>query len=104
MRDRHDIVLGAGLAGLTAAYTLAEAGERDWVVLEREARAGGHARTTEVDGYSFDLGPHILFASDPEMERLIRDLLGSNLREQARRASIYHGAHGLYTRFPFQAH
>ena len=80
------------------------AGETGWVVLEREARVGGHAATVSVDWYSFDLGPHILFASDPEMERLIRELLGSNLREQARRAWIYHEAYGLYTRFPFQAH
>ena len=104
MLDRQDVILGAGLTGLTAAYTFAEAGETSWVVLERESRVGGHAATVSVEGYSFDLGPHILFASDPEMARLIRELLGSNLREQARRAGIYHEAYDLYTRFPFQAH
>jgi len=103
MAERRDVVLGGGLAGLTAAYTLQEAGV-ECVVLEREERPGGHARSIEVDGYVFDYGPHILFTNDPRMEALIRDLLGDNMRAQERQAFIYHGAHDLYTRFPFQAH
>jgi protoporphyrinogen oxidase len=104
MRDRQDVILGAGLAGLTAASTLQELGESGWVTFEREDRVGGHARSEEVDGYTFDLGPHILFAADPEIEALIRDLLGTNFVAQSREAFIYHHAHDLYTRFPFQAH
>jgi len=103
MAERRDVVLGGGLAGLTAAYTLQEAGV-ECVVLEREERPGGHARSIEVDGYVFDYGPHILFTNDARMEALIRDLLGDNMRAQERQAFIYHGAHDLYTRFPFQAH
>ena len=102
--SRYDIVLGGGLAGLTAAYTLQEAGDDGWVVLERADRAGGHARSMSSDGYVFDYGPHILFTNDVEMEALIRDLLGENLREQERQAFIYHAAYDTYTRFPFQAH
>ncbi len=101
---RHDIVLGGGLAGLTAAHTLQEAGDDGWIVLEKEGRAGGHARSIVHDDYVFDYGPHILFSSDPEMEALIRDLLGDNMREQERQAFIYHAAYGIHTRFPFQAH
>jgi protoporphyrinogen oxidase len=104
MSERHDVVLGAGLAGLTAAYTLQKAGQTQWLVLEKEREPGGHARTVEVDGYLFDFGPHILFTNDWEMEALIRDLLGENMRAQERQAFIYHSAHDLYTRFPFQAH
>jgi protoporphyrinogen oxidase len=104
MAERQNVVLGGGLAGLTAAYTLHEAGEEDWVVLEKESRPGGHARSIELDGYVFDYGPHILFTNDPGMEALIRDLLGENLRAQERQAFIYHAAYALYTRFPFQAH
>jgi protoporphyrinogen oxidase len=102
--ERHDVILGAGLAGLTAAYTLQELGERHWRVYEREDRVGGHARSDEVDGYVFDFGPHILFAADPEIGELIRDLLGTNFTAQSREAFIYHRAYGTYTRFPFQAH
>ena len=104
MADSHDIVLGGGLAGLTAAHTLQQAGEASWLVLEKEREPGGHARTVEVDGYFFDFGPHILFTNDAEMEALIRDLLGENMRAQERQAFIYHAAYDLYTRFPFQAH
>ena len=101
---RRDVILGAGLAGLTAAYTLQELGEEGWQVYEREDRVGGHARSVEVDGYVFDFGPHILFAADPEIGALIQDLLGTNFTAQSREAFIYHHAYGLYTRFPFQAH
>jgi protoporphyrinogen oxidase len=103
-RQQHDVVIGAGLAGLTAAHTLQSLGETDWLTFEREERVGGHARSVNVDGYTFDFGPHILFAADPEIGRLIRDLLGTNFTAQSREAYIYHHDHGLYTRFPFQAH
>jgi protoporphyrinogen oxidase len=104
LAERHDVVLGAGLAGLTAAYTLQQAGAKHWRVIEKETRPGGHARSIEVEGYVFDYGPHILFTSDPDIEVLIRELLGENLRAQEREAFIYHAAYELYTRFPFQAH
>ncbi len=104
MGERRDVILGGGLAGLTAAWTFRQAGEDGWEVFEREARVGGLARSIERDGYLFDYGPHILFTIDPEMEALIRDLLGDNFHAQDRKAYIYHLAHDLYTRFPFQAH
>ena len=104
MSERQDVILGAGLAGLTAAYTLQELGQPDWQTYEREERVGGHARSIEVDGYLFDFGPHILFAADPEIGALIRDLLGTNFTAQSREAFIYHHDHRIYTRFPFQAH
>jgi protoporphyrinogen oxidase len=102
--ERQNVILGAGLAGLTAAYTLREAGDDEWQTYDRADRVGGHARSTFVDGYTFDYGPHILFTIDPEIGPLIRDLLGDNFVAQHRRAFIYHAAHDVYTRFPFQAH
>jgi UDP-galactopyranose mutase len=104
MRERQDVVLGAGLTGLTAALTFAEHGESDWQIYERGDRVGGHACSNVVDGYTFDYGPHILFTNDPEVGSLIRDLLGDNFTAQTRQAFIYHHAYGMYTRFPFQAH
>jgi protoporphyrinogen oxidase len=104
MSSRDNIVLGGGLAGLTAAYTLEQSGDESWTVIEKADRPGGHARSVAQDGYVFDYGPHILFTNDAEMEALIRDLLGDNMRAQERQAFIYHHEHGRYTRFPFQAH
>ena len=89
---------------MTAAWTLQQAGETHWQLYEKEERVGGLARSTAVEGYLFDHGPHILFTIDPEMEALIRELLGDNFHAQERQAFIYHHAHRLYTRFPFQAH
>ena len=61
------VILGAGLSGMTAAYTLQLGGEDHWQVYERESNVGGLARTMEVDGYRFDYGPHILFTIDKEI-------------------------------------
>jgi protoporphyrinogen oxidase len=104
MRERQDVILGGGLSGMTAAYTLQRAGEEHWQLYERESRVGGLARSTAIDGYLFDFGPHILFTIDAEIEVLIRDLLGDNFHAQERQAFIYHDWCGRYTRFPFQAH
>ncbi len=52
------MVIGAGLAGLTAAATAARAG-RPVIVVEADA-AGGRARTDERSGYRFNQGPHAL--------------------------------------------
>jgi phytoene dehydrogenase-like protein len=61
MRE-HDkeavVVIGAGLAGLTAAAAAARA-RRPVVVVEAHT-AGGRARTDEVSGYRFNQGPHAL--------------------------------------------
>jgi UDP-galactopyranose mutase len=104
MPERQDVILGGGLAGLTAAYTFQQNGQDHWRVFERDDRVGGLARSQSVEGYLFDYGPHILFTIDPEMEALIRDLLGGNFHAQQREAWIYHHAHDVYTQFPFQAH
>ena len=57
LQERPHVVLGAGPAGLTAAYLLAKEG-RDVVVFESETQVGGLAKTVEKDGYCFDHGDH----------------------------------------------
>jgi phytoene dehydrogenase-like protein len=54
------VVVGAGLAGLTAAAYLAANGHTV-TVLERSVRPGGHAVTDERNGYRFNRGPHALY-------------------------------------------
>jgi len=58
------LVLGAGLAGLSAASRLREAGVDCLVVDERDGW-GGHASTSDREGFLFDEGPHVSFTSDP---------------------------------------
>ncbi|QUH01255.1 phytoene desaturase [Saccharopolyspora erythraea] len=75
----HVLVVGAGLAGLSAALHLAGAGRRVTVV-ERESTPGGRAGTLRVDGYRIDTGPTVL-----TMPELVDDALaavGSSLRER----------------------
>lgn len=57
---RTVIVVGAGLAGLTAAATAADAGARV-TVLEAREHVGGRARTATVDGFHLNQGAHALY-------------------------------------------
>ena len=72
-RDHADvIVVGGGLAGLTAAALLARAG-CSVVVLERAAKPGGRAITHVRQGVRFNLGPHALYRRGHAF-RLLREL------------------------------
>ncbi|OSP38741.1 phytoene dehydrogenase, partial [Streptomyces sp. 13-12-16] len=62
-RTDHVVVVGAGLAGLSAALHLLGAGRRVTVV-EREALPGGRAGRTVLDGYRIDTGPTVLTMPD----------------------------------------
>lgn len=57
---RRIVVVGAGLAGLTAANDLIDAGH-EVTVLETRSAVAGRARTDEVDGFRLNLGPHALY-------------------------------------------
>ena len=59
-------ILGGGVAGLSAAWRLAEQG-RTAVVFEAADVAGGLLAGFEVDGFRFDNGVHLSFASEPEV-------------------------------------
>ena len=62
-------VLGAGPAGLTAAYVLGLRGVPA-VVYEADGTVGGIAKTVEYNGYRFDLGGHRFFTKFAQVERL----------------------------------
>ena len=62
----ENVVLGAGVAGLAAASVAREAG-RDATIFEARARHGGTLDHFEVDGFRFDHGVHLSFASEPEV-------------------------------------
>lgn len=67
------IVIGAGIAGLAAAYELHRSGI-SFVVLERAPRAGGVILNEEVDGFMIDAGPDSLLIQKPEAVNLCRDV------------------------------
>jgi protoporphyrinogen oxidase len=81
-------VLGAGPAGLTAAYRLARRNV-PVVVFEAGGEVGGLARTVVRDGYRFDLGGHRFFTKSEEVEDLWEELLGPELLVRPRLSRIY---------------
>ena len=68
-------VLGAGPAGLTAAYVLGLRGVPA-VVFEADGTVGGIAKTVEYNGYRFDLGGHRFFTKFAPVERLWEEVMG----------------------------
>jgi protoporphyrinogen oxidase len=73
-RDPHVVIIGAGPAGLTAAYALTKAGEPVTVV-ESDVVVGGISRTVERDGWRFDIGGHRFFTKVPAVEELWHEIL-----------------------------
>ena len=55
------VVIGAGPAGLTAAYELTKRGHAGTTVVESDSVVGGISRTVERDGWRFDIGGHRFF-------------------------------------------
>ncbi|MEA2156399.1 MAG: hypothetical protein QOE11_2539 [Solirubrobacteraceae bacterium] len=86
--DAPVLVLGAGPAGLTAAYRLAQQGVAV-IVLEAEDQVGGLAKTVERDGYRFDLGGHRFFTKSDEVRELWREVLGDEFLRRPRMSRIY---------------
>lgn len=82
-------VVGAGPAGLTAAYLLAKEG-LEVEVYEAGASVGGMAKTIPIWGQLVDLGPHRFFSSDPRVNRLWLELLGDDYRMVSRLTRIYY--------------
>jgi len=83
-------ILGAGPAGLGAAWELARQGRRDVIVVDRNTRPGGLARTEQQDGHRFDVGPHRFFTPNKEVDALWHEVLGADFRPVQRLTRIYY--------------
>ena len=60
MKDKYDvIVIGAGIGGLSAAGMIAKAG-KSVLVVDQRPEPGGVCHSFERNGYTFDVGPHLL--------------------------------------------
>jgi protoporphyrinogen oxidase len=83
------VILGAGPAGLTAAYELSNLGI-PCVVLERDDVVGGLSRTVEYKGFRFDIGGHRFYTKVSLVQQIWRDILGADLISCARLSRIYY--------------
>lgn len=98
----HIIILGAGPAGVGAAFQLSKHNKADVTVLEINDRVGGNAGSFQADGIYFDYGSHRLHPScHPEILNDIKDLLGDDLVEMPRNGRIR--LLNRWIRFPFKS-
>jgi protoporphyrinogen oxidase len=98
------VVIGAGPAGLTAAYELVRLG-RTCTVLEADDQVGGISRTVEREGWRFDIGGHRFFTKVKAVEELWHEILpGEDFMLRPRLSRIYYkGKYYDYPLKPFNA-
>ena len=95
------VILGAGPAGLGAAWRLARRKRFDISVIERGAGVGGNAASFEVEGLRVDYGSHRLHPScAPEILSDIRGMLGDDLLDRPRHGRIR--LRGRWVHFPLK--
>jgi protoporphyrinogen oxidase len=83
----HTLILGAGTAGLAAAYALAKAG-RNPVVLEKGKVAGGLMRSIQRGDFILDIGRKELYNRLAKVDRFWADLLGNDFRYYPHRGGV----------------
>ena len=83
------VIIGAGPAGLTAAYELVKHGYQPLVVEKDPHYVGGLARTVQFNGFRFDIGGHRFFSKSQEIERLWEEICGEAfIRQPADTSSL----------------
>lgn len=88
--SKNIVVIGAGPAGLTAAYELSKAGV-EVTVLEKDKVVGGISRTVNYKGYHFDIGGHRFFTKVKPVEEMWREvLLSRDFIKRKRLSRIYY--------------
>jgi predicted dehydrogenase/protoporphyrinogen oxidase len=99
-RSLGTAILGAGPAGLTAAYVHAKRGARA-TVFEADGTVGGIAKTIEFGGYRLDLGGHRFFTKVGPIRRLWEQMLGEDFLTRPRLSRIFYK--GKYFDYPITA-
>jgi protoporphyrinogen oxidase len=88
--DFEAFVIGAGPAGLTAAYCLTAA-SRSVAVIERDpVYVGGISRTVRYKDFMFDIGGHRFFSKAREVVALWHEILPDDLIERPRMSRIFY--------------
>ena len=92
------VVIGAGLAGVSAAYHLQEYSP---ILFERESSIGGLCRSFNQDGFTFDCTGHLIHLKNAYVKELVARLLPDAFNSHERFAAIY--SQSTMTPYPFQA-
>jgi protoporphyrinogen oxidase len=83
------IILGAGPAGLTAAYELSKKNIQS-ILLEKADKVGGISRTETYKDYRFDIGGHRFFTKVYEVQAIWKEILGRDFIQVPRLSRIYY--------------
>ncbi|MBY0371687.1 FAD-dependent oxidoreductase [bacterium] len=89
-------IIGAGPSGLALNLFLKQPSE----ILEGTSQVGGHASSFTKDGFTYDLGPHILFSRDKAILNFIVATLGENVQQCVRKNKISFA--GKLIKYPFE--
>ncbi len=94
-------IIGAGPAGLTAAYLLTKQGLSVTVIEKDERYVGGISRTVQHEGYRFDIGGHRFFSKSKEVVDLWNEILPDDFIQRPRMSRIYY--EGKFYSYPLRA-
>jgi protoporphyrinogen oxidase len=94
-------VIGAGPAGLTAAYLLCKANAGVTVLEADPTYVGGISRTAKYKGYHFDIGGHRFFSKSREVEDFWTEILPDDLLQRPRSSRIFYN--GKFFSYPLKA-
>lgn len=94
-------IIGAGPAGLTAAYLLTKQGLSVTVIEKDERYVGGISRTVEHEGFRFDIGGHRFFSKSKEVVDLWNEILPDDFIQRPRMSRIYY--EGKFYSYPLRA-
>jgi protoporphyrinogen oxidase len=95
------LIIGAGPAGLTAAYLLSKAGKRVRVIEKDPVYVGGISRTVRYKDFHFDIGGHRFFSKSREVVDLWNEILPDDFIERPRLSRIFYNR--KYYAYPLKA-
>ena len=95
-----NLIIGAGVTGLSMAYHLQKSGKKDFAVLERAAGPGGLCSSVNYKNFTFDYSGHVIHARNAYTRALLKKLLGKNLLSAERKAFVY--LQNTFVPYPFQ--
>jgi protoporphyrinogen oxidase len=94
--DAETIILGGGISGLATAKYL----EVQSAVLEAAQTPGGLCRSFSRDGFTYDIGGHILFSKNEEIVREMASWLGDNVAVRRRKNCVWYK--DRFVKYPFE--
>jgi protoporphyrinogen oxidase len=100
-KTKKVIVIGAGPAGLTAAWELVRCGHEVSILEQDSQYVGGLARTMSYKGFRFDIGAHRFFSKNPEISRWWSDRLPGDFVPVRRLTRILY--RGRFFQYPLRA-